>query len=587
MNRFFVALFLAACGSSQGGSDGGVDGAAGLTVSLEKSYEGAGTVSGGTISCADTCKRASQSGFAAGDTLVLTATPSADSVFLNWGGACSGSAATCTINVGANVVVNALFQTKAAIAGPSGNGVLEPGEACDGADVGGMTALMIPGYASGTVKCKADRSGFDLTGLVAGKTISAKTCSSDDVQAAIAEAQDGDTVQVPAGTCKWTTPVTIGSQDSTTKPATSIAVTLAGAGIDVTTIQYQLTSGYAIAAAVQSGKAIRVTGFTFDGSLDTTPATGALGLGGDVGAIARVDHSKFTHLLTYGMDIYAIYGLVDHCSFTKDPAAGSVTEISLVGDTTERTGSANDSWARPPSLGTAQAMYLEDDTFDLPNVANGPEDAYEGARFVLRHSQVFGENLGWHGFDSAIRGTMQYEIYSNTMTNSSPTGETSPNYPHGLLCESRSGSGVVYDNTVANGPNATNQFGTYDAFLELRNYRSSDGFFGASADTANGSFCNGVPHKDGLVDGDFTGLQGYPCKDQTGRTTNQELMPTYSWNNDFLGTKGGFLVVGGYGTVPDGGADRTTLHIVENRDFYNGTPKPGYVAYVYPHPLAL
>jgi hypothetical protein len=591
MNRHVYApfaLLLAGCGSSTSASDAGVDGTAGgLTVSLEKSYEGAGTVSGGTITCADTCKRASQSGFASGDVLVLTAAPSADSVFLNWGGACSGSSTTCTITVTANVVVNALFQTKTAMAGPTANGTLEPGEACDGSDLGGMTALMIPGYASGTLKCKADRSGFDVSGLTPGKTINATTCSQADVQAAIAQAQDGDTVQVPAGTCKWTTSVTIGKQDSTTQPATSIAVTLKGAGIGVTTIQYQLASGYAIAASVQAGKAIRITGFTFDGSLNTTAATGAVGLGGDVGAFARVDHASFDHLLTYGMNVYAINGLIDHDAFTKDPTAGSVTEIALVGDTTQRTGSASDSWARPPSLGTANAVYLEDDVFDLPNVANGPEDAYEGARFVLRHSQVFGENLGWHGFDSAIRGTMQYEIYDNTMTNSSPTGETSPNYPHGLLCESRSGSGVVHDNTVVNGPNATQQYGTYDTFLELRNYRSSDGFFGASADTANASFCDGLPHKDGPVDGDFTGLQGYPCKDQTGRTTNQELMPTYSWNNDFLGTKGGFLVVGGYGTVPDGGADRTTLHLVENRDFYNGVPKPGYVAYVYPHPLAL
>ena len=124
-------------------------------------------------------------------------------------------------------------------------------------------------------------------------------------------------------------------------------------------------------------------------------------------------------------------------------------------------------------------------------------------------------------------------------------------------------------------------------FSSLGGAAEADDDARASADTANSSFCNGLPHKDGPVDGDFAGMLGYPCKDQTGRTTNQELMPTYSWNNDFLGTKGGFLVVGGYGTVPDGGTDRTTLHVAENRDFYNGVPKPGYVAYVYPHPLAL
>jgi len=569
-------LWLGGCGSS---------GPTGPTLSLEKSYEGSGTVTGGSIACDPACKRATAE-LAADSTITLTATPEAGSVFLNWGGACSGSAPTCTVTMTTDLVVNALFQTTAAMAGPSANGVLEPGEACDGADLGGMTPLMIPGYASGTLACLADRSGFDLAGLVPGNTITAPTCQSVDVQAALDQAVDGDTVLVPPGTCTWTTPVTIGRQDSTTMPATSISVTLAGAGSDVTTIAYQLgTSGnYALEVSVQAGKSVRVTGFTFDGSNNTTPATGAVDVGGDVGAIVRVDHSRFVNLFAYGMNVGSVYGVIDHDYFSKSPTAGSVTEIALIGDTTERTGRA-DSWSRPPSLGTAQAIFLEDDTFDMPNVANGPEDAYEGARFVFRHNQVYGENLGWHGFDSSIRGTMQFEIYDNLMTNSSPAGETDPNYPHGLLCESRSGTGVAFDNTIVNGPNANQQFGTYDGFLELRNYRSSDGYTSGTGDMANASFCNGEVHRDGPVDGDFVGMQGYPCKDQTGRTTNQELMPTYSWGNNFLGTDGGHLFVGGYGTVPDGGADRTTLHILEGRDYYNGVAKPGYLPYVYPHPL--
>ncbi len=300
---------------------------------------------------------------------------------------------------------------------------------------------------------------------------------------------------------------------------------------------------------------------------------------------ARVDHSSFVNLHAYGMTFYSVYGVIDHDYFSKSKDAGSVTEVALGGDISERTADANDSWARPPTLGTAQAIYLEDDTFDMPNIANGPEDAYEGARFVFRHNQLYGSHLGWHGFDSGIRGTMQYEIYANQMVNSSPTGDTDPDYPHDTLFESRSGSGVVFDNTVANGPGASAQYGTYDGFLVLKNYRSSDGFTGADADTGHSSFCNGKTHVDGLVDGDFQGMQGYPCKDQTGRTANQELSPTYAWNNDFLGEPGGHLSVGGYGTVPAGGTDRTKLHVVEGRDFYNGVQKPGYTPYVYPHPL--
>ena len=58
------------------------------------------------------------------------------------------------------------------------------------------------------------------------------------------------------------------------------------------------------------------------------------------------------------------------------------------------------------------------------------------------------------------------------------------------------------------------------------------------------------------------------------RWPNQALDPVYSWNNK---------------QVPDN--TNVTVHsaypsVKENRDFYNNIAKPGYVPYIYPHPLA-
>src|SRR4030095_9864651 len=74
----------------------------------------------------------------------------------------------------------------------------------------------------------------------------------------------------------------------------------------------------------------------------------------------------------------------------------------------------------------------------------------------------------------------------------------------------------------------------------------------------------------GLGKGDLlTGLPGVPAK-----WPNQATEPCYSWNNTAL---------------EDGAArdlSSTQPSIKEGRDFFNGTRKPGYKPYIYPHPLA-
>lgn len=100
-----AALVLAACGQTP------VDVDPGGTSTLSVTVNGNGTVTGdvGGIDCTtaggDTCTASVDDG----TTVTLTATPDVDETFVGWGGACSGSDATCTVTVDADTSVTANF----------------------------------------------------------------------------------------------------------------------------------------------------------------------------------------------------------------------------------------------------------------------------------------------------------------------------------------------------------------------------------------------------------------------------------------------------------------------------------------------
>ena len=85
-----------------------------------------------------------------------------------------------------------------------GNNIVEPGEACDGSNVNGLTCSSVAaGFKSGTLSCNADCKSYNVNNCVAGNVINAASCSQVDVQNAINDASDGDIVVVPEGSCTW------------------------------------------------------------------------------------------------------------------------------------------------------------------------------------------------------------------------------------------------------------------------------------------------------------------------------------------------------------------------------------------------
>jgi len=372
-------------------------------------------------------------------------------------------------------------------------------------------------------------------------SIYATSCSQYDVQAAINLASNGDTVYVPAGNCTWTT--------QTSGPSVQIVnkeIVLAGAGVDLTVITDGTGSRGGEDPLVISGNNWRVTGFTFNGMqrrAQTEPAVNAAGTGW------RVDHCKFDATSTVpsnGRGMYATgIGLIDHNTFRNTYQGIAVF------------GSGDRSWTEPLTLGSDNAVYIEDNDFNYDYPFDGATDAYSGARLVFRYNNLTNTVLGVHGFDTGgYRATFSYEIYNNTF-NKVTSGKV-------VAINLRGGTGVVFNNSL---------MGNYWG-MNLVNYRTCTDYAGGIGK------CTG----DDANDGNTTPKEvnfGWPCRDQIGRTTNQMSYPLHEWNNSLNGADCNF----GINDFCSSGI-MSTAHIVEGRDYFSNISDTLYVAYSYPHPLA-
>ena len=92
-------------------------------LTVTRAGTGGGTVTGASINCGTTCSASYDSG----TTVTLTAAAASGSTFGGWSGACTGTAATCTVSMTAARAVTATFDTvptdgcKTASGGQSGN----------------------------------------------------------------------------------------------------------------------------------------------------------------------------------------------------------------------------------------------------------------------------------------------------------------------------------------------------------------------------------------------------------------------------------------------------------------------------------
>jgi hypothetical protein len=417
------------------------------------------------------------------------------------------------------------------------------------------------------------------------------SCANTDVQNAINSAAAGDTVLVPAGNCTWTSAVTISGK----------ALTLRGAGIDVTTITDGVGSGAMLTGAASATNFVDISGFTFVKGPDKSGGTIAFDPVGGNSAGATVGFrfhgnriliasASSTHFLVPS----TVYGLIDHNTFDITATSGSIGVFDPFGSPDSNDGGYTP-WQRPLSLGTNQAVYFEDNAVNNTASDAGIEDcidAYGGARFVIRHNTFLNCSVGFHGLDSGSRrGIVSFEIYSNTFTNNSSKTLRAATI--------RSGTGVFFSNTF----NGTGGWGGVTLMLyrvvqpaqvggwgvcdgtqweigstsfsaQASRQASTGGGVGFSSTNRElvGSF--GTSTFTTYLDG--SGPGGYPCRDQPGIGPGQVSQPIYAWNNT------GFSGIGTY----DGGSGISDANYLKSgRDYFDNTPRPQYTAYTYPHPL--
>jgi hypothetical protein len=394
--------------------------------------------------------------------------------------------------------------------------------------------------------------------------------SRTDVQAAVTNASDGDTVNLPAGTFDWaSTYVTISNKN----------VSIVGAGIDSTILQI---GNRAFSVSIVTKASWRISGMTLqtktgsqvliqiDGGMDSGATTYTYGW--------RIDHIKFdisgdsaAPIQIYG----STWGVIDNSTFigtaTGLPIAVNV-DAQMAVDGTYGGVKISGSYdiGQPLDLGGSSAVYVEDCTF-TPGASSAWAyfDIDQGAgRIVLRYNTLGDGYFYTHETRNTHIGATKVEIYGNTFTGGS-TYAQGGGYPGRL----NSGTGVIYNNTFSS-PYDSKIFIMY----ELRG-TTNDGPL---------ALCDGSHVWDGNVE-----ASGWPCLGQIGRGSgtpgSQESVPLYAWNNGVEST----CATGGTCTNTYSIATSTSTYVKSTAhsngevDYVNAvnTAKAGYTAYTYPHPL--
>lgn len=257
-------------------------------------------------------------------------------------------------------------------------------------------------------------------------TITAASPSFADVSAAIALANSGDTVIVPAGAATWS------SQLAVTK-----AIRLIGAGVGNTTITSSY-SGYVIKyqpASPNPSDLFRLSGFTFNMGSVSGRHFLILVNKTSTSVYVRVDHNSATGNDGYCIEIGGvIYGVIDNNTLSSNYYILSVY------------GNNESSWRNLTfQLGTSENLYFEDNTCASKNVFHA---GGAGGRYCARHNTyTFTSSPLWPWFDqhgNQGSGTnlsgMGTEIYENTLIDVYNGG--------GLAFDHRGGIAVCYNNNI-------------------------------------------------------------------------------------------------------------------------------------------
>lgn len=333
-------------------------------------------------------------------------------------------------------------------------------------------------------------------------THQAKTGSRDDVQAAINLAKSGDTVFIPAGNFVFNGGATL-----------KAGITIMGAGRDKTTLRRTSSGGsWMFTVDCSNGGQVVITGLTIIGlSPSMSPGIKLTNNCQDF----RIYDNTFKKCMDRAIEIHGnTRGVIDHNIFIDN----NLTAVVIFGD-------GDKGWQRKLELGSADAVYVEDNYFKQENIASSNMHHHiasnNGSRYVFRYNECDDGNLSSSAVDAHgnkfywPRGSRGYEVYGNTFKS----------VRRWVCMNMRGGDGVIFDNQFS---------GSYSYPIQIL-HESDEG------------------------DGNCK----YPCVDQ--------IRQLYLWNNTYNGKS--FEI-----------RNRHPNIIKLDRDYFL-KEMPGYVPYTYPHPL--
>jgi hypothetical protein len=445
-----------------------------FTLLVQKSGTGSGTVTSVPtgISCGTDCTQ----DYAYATSVTLAQSAGAGSSFAGWTGDCTGTG-PCVLSLTQARTVTASFSsavfpltvTKAGTG--SGTVTSTPAGINCGADctesyAGDTSVTLAQSALSGSVfvgwSGSCSGTGPCVVTMDQAKTVTATfnttspiACVGPDfaaVNAAVMAAAPGATVRICGGSATYLANQTI-------SPPTWMSIIGAGAGTDAqcaaqgTTGSFTcLTRGSAADAAHRifswstvSGGLSRLSGMTLIGSAccQSVSNGGTTLISGSSGTF-RMDNIRFSPRGSGAPDPqYRGYvrGVMDHVTIQ---GGGANNTFTVVHTSWLSTGANGDkSWNSPLTLGMAEALYFEDNTF--PNQVSVGDGA-GGSRVVFRFNSFDNVAISTgHGTEERDRGRIQQENYNNTVTQASS----------GTAIGSRSGVQFNFDNrfvtTVSSG----------------------------------------------------------------------------------------------------------------------------------------
>lgn len=358
-------------------------------------------------------------------------------------------------------------------------------------------------------------------------TIGAASCSSSAVQAAISNAQPGDTVSVPAGDCSWGSFTISGG------------VHVRGAGIGLTNISVNGS----VEIKKHAWKNVELSGFSFSKSGGGESAK-MFSVTGPWQAEPPLIHDNEFVVNNAGIFRYQTNGGVIFNNVFRGEWDDSGIQHKIDDD--------DESWSTEDTIGNRDSegklnLYVEDNVFE--GMVNQGTDFDDGARVVFRHNTLVESSFNSHGLATSPTGIRHFEIYNNSFTY--PDDTVNQNWHIWI----RGGTGVIFDNDVED-IDGVEWGNKRELLLSVR----------AAVDGGNAGCC-----------------QTWACDHQVGQNhdgNSQFLDPLTIWGN--TGTLVHELSDGWSNSCGNDMSD----FLQDGRDFvFTTDPKSGYVPYPYPHPL--